>query len=408
MPKFGLIRPQYFNFQQNLFAACIAVSCAFIVQTMSLVAIPIRALELGASPAFVGIILSAPYLLPLIFAIPLGTRIATVGERKMILLGAVGLVIGPISALIVPGFLGLVLLQVLTGVSQMVMMLAAQSVVAGLGTGRASEKHFGWYTTCISGGQLIGPIMAGWLIDRVSVQLAFGIMLLIALICLGSGSALTRQERVVEHFPISSIGYSAQGRLLLENSGVQLSIIVTVAVIFALSAYGNFLPVYLKELSFSATAIGWLVSLRALSAMLIRPFTSAMTGLVGGRARTMAFCVVIVAVGVMCIGFTKSPAVLILLAMLIGLGSGISQPLSLVVLSDHVHVNQRPGALGMRLMSNRGAQFLAPVLFGILVQATGFAMTFLLVGLILFFCWLLILFMTPGFARFEKGEHADN
>ena len=64
----------------NLVLVCLGLTSVFIAQTMLMLAVPLRALELGASPIGVGLLLSAPYLLPLVFAIPLGCR-ATIKVR---------------------------------------------------------------------------------------------------------------------------------------------------------------------------------------------------------------------------------------------------------------------------------------------------------------------------------------
>lgn len=71
---------------RNLVMVCIGLTSVFVSQTMLLISVPLRALELGASPSLVGIILSAPYLLPLVFAIPLGVWSPGLVHRKCSLL----------------------------------------------------------------------------------------------------------------------------------------------------------------------------------------------------------------------------------------------------------------------------------------------------------------------------------
>jgi len=389
---------------RNLVMVCIGLTSVFVSQTMLLISVPLRALELGASPSLVGVILSAPYLLPLVFAIPLGGVVSRIGPQKMFFIGAIGMMLGPLLSLLAPTFLGLLATQVTIGLTHVVMVIAAQSVVAGLGRGRTLERYFGWYTMCLSGGQLVGPLLAGYLIDTISMNGVFVVISAVPAIGLVSSCFFVGNARSGHAIPRSLLGYRAQASLLRENIGVQMSLTVTIAVLFALGAHGAFLPVYLEELTFSATLIGVLVSLRALTAMLIRPVMPQIIQALGGRARTMIASVAAVAMGLMWTGMTGSVLALAVLAIMVGLGSGISQPLSMVILAEHVHPDQRSSALGLRLMGNRGAQVLAPLLLGIIAELVGFTLTFLFTGTLLLAMLVIVVRLRP---RFDQAEAAN-
>ncbi|GAA3975167.1 MFS transporter [Allohahella marinimesophila] len=373
-----------------------------MVQSMLLVTIPLYALELGASPVMIGSILSVPYILPLIFAIPLGAAVTRIGGVKVIVAGGFGMTMGPLAMWLVPGYTGLIICQLLVGVAHILMVLAAQSIIAGLGRGKALEQYFGWYATCLSGGQLVGPLWAGYMIDTDGTRSTFAVMAGIALISVASGFFLTGAARLGQATRKSMTGFRAQGRLLKQNSGVQISIATTVAVMFAMGAYGSFLPVYLESLSISATMIGSLVSLRAFASMAIRPFMAPTISLLGGRAAAMVISVGLVGLALCLTGFFENIVPLGVLALALGVGSGISQPLSMVVLAEHVDAEQRAGALGMRLMGNRGVQFSAPLLLGVLAEFTSFTVTFLVAGVVVFIGLAIIYRLVPGFKQRER------
>ena len=257
---------------------------------------------------------------------------------------------------------------------------------------------------CLSGGQLAGPLLAGYLIDTISMNGVFVVISAVPAIGLVSSCFFVGNARSGHATPRSLLGYRAQASLLRENVGVQMSLTVTIAVLFALGAHGAFLPVYLEELTFSATLIGILVSLRALTAMLIRPIMPQIIQVLGGRARTMIASVAAVAMGLMWTGMTGSVLALAVLAIMVGLGSGISQPLSMVILAEHVHPDQRSSALGMRLMGNRGAQVLAPLLLGIIAELVGFTLTFLFTGTLLLAMLVIVVRLRP---RFDQAEAAN-
>jgi MFS family permease len=407
---------------KNLIALCVGLTSVFIVQTMLLVAVPLYALDLGASPLIVGLALSAPYILPLIFAIPLGGLVTRGGGRRVVIVGGIGLTVGPLFVVMLPGYTGLLLSQFCFGISQLIMILGAQSIISGLARGVTLEKYFGWYTTCLSGGQLVGPLLAGWLIDSIEVRAAFIAMGAIAVLGFASGlcsastilsghpncrrTGLFLKGKAIEGAVVekSLLGYRAQARLLKTNPGVQVSIVLTVAVMFALGAHSSFLPVYLESSSFSAMVIGALISLRALSAMAVRPFMSKIIRRVGGRVYAMIISIGLAGAGVIFTGFTVSVGMLAFFSVLAGVGSGISQPLSVVVLAEHVSLGQRPSALGMRLMGNRGVQFFAPLLLGLLTEVLPFSLTFLIAGLVVFTFLFLTVCLIPAYERKLKED----
>lgn len=386
---------------RNLVMVCIGLTCVFVAQSMLLLAVPLRALQLGASPSLVGVILSAPYLLPLVFAIPLGGIVTRVGPQKIFFIGASGMVLGPLMSVAVPTFSGLLATQITIGLAHMLLVIAAQALVAGLGRGPALERYFGWYTTCLSGGQLIGPLLAGYLIDRWSMSVVFIVVGVIPAAALISSCYFVGSARRGHATPRALLGYRAQASLLRDNVGVQMSIAVTVAVLFAMGAHAAFLPVYLEELTFSATLIGILISLRAFASMLIRPVMPQVIRFLRGRTNAVIASMLSVAMGVMWTGMTGSVIALSVLAILVGLGSGISQPLSMVLLAEHVPAEQRSSALAMRLMGNRGAQVSAPLVLGVIAELIGFTLTFLFTGVALLGVLMIVLRLRPAFERAE-------
>ena len=126
----------------------------------------------------------------------------------------------------------------------------------------------------------------------------------------------------------------------------------------------------------------------------------------GGRSRTLIASVAAVALGLMFTGTTGSVALLATLAILVGLGSGISQPLSMVILAEHVPAEQRSSALGMRLMGNRGAQVIAPLVLGVMAELVGFTLTFLLAGGVLLAVLAVVIRLTPAFDQAERENRA--
>lgn len=368
--------------KRNFFVVCFALTFCFVVYSMLIVAVPVYTLRLGASPLILGSVLSAQYLLPLVCAIPLGGVVTRYGGRVTLIVGAVIMVAGLLAMHFWPGYGGLVTGQLLVGLAHLQMVLSAQTIISNLGTGPVLERYFGWYSTWLSGGQVVGPLLAGALLDKAQgAGQVFLAMAGFALLAAIAGFWLTGQARERMSVERKETGFRAQWALLLGNRGVQLSVMVTVLGMFALGVYGSYLPAYLESLEMSAVVIGVLVSLRAGVSMLIRPFIARLISAVGGREPALLLSLGTLSVGLLLLGISGQVVFIGMLSVLVGIGAGLTQPLSMVVLAESVDKARRAGALGMRLMANRAVHFLAPLAFGAVLELGGFGLAFALSGL---------------------------
>ncbi|MDQ7729652.1 MFS transporter [Halomonas sp. SpR8] len=370
---------------------CLSLGTAFVVQTMLLVAVPLAAIELGATPLMLGLIVSAPYVLPLLLALPFGSLVARLGSPRTLQLGAMAMVIGAGLLAVVPGFKGLIAGQLVIGLAQLLMIISAQTAITYLGQGTALEKYFGWYTTYLSIGQMVGPLLGGWIIDyRGGPGAAFYGAFIASFVALVSFFMVNQRASSGDQQGVGFlVSVGQQWQLLKTSQGVKLSLIISLAAMLALGAHGSYFPVYLESLALSGTTIGLLVSLRALASMAVRPFTSTIVSLLHGRYATMSLTLLFMALGLMLVGVTGNVYWLCLFSILVGLGVGLSQPLSMVVIAESVPERQRAHALAVRLMANRAMQFAAPLLLGILTQLGGFTLAYFACGVLLLMHWLL-------------------
>lgn len=390
---------------KNLVVVCVCLTAAMLANTMLMLAVPFKAIELGVGPSLVGVILSAPYVLPVVLAIPMGGIVARFGSQKMIIAGALGMAIGPWATLLFNSVASLFVTQTIAGFSNMILIISAQTLVSGLARGKKLERYFGWYTTCLSGGQLLGPLISGFLIDHFSVNVSLVAIAGIPLVSAIAAFFFAGQVRKGAVVSRSQISYRSQWRLLRTNRGMQLSMMLAFTAIFVLSVHGTFLPVYLESLSLAASSIGALLSVRALSSMMVRVAMSRIIDLCGGRSRAIRLSIILITCSLMVTGFVgDNYAALVVLAVIIGIAGGITQPLSMVILSEHVNPEQRSPAMATRLMGNRGAQVLGPMVIGFLADMTNFTVAFGVMAvmlLVVFFFWA---GRTGVFARESVGD----
>lgn len=348
--------------------------------------VPLYSLSLGASPAAVGIIVSAAHLLPAFLAVPTGGLADRWGPRRVAALGAVLFLAGPALVVLVPGIPAVVAAQILTGVGQLGLVLAGQTFVGLLAPPAHAEAYFGWYTTSVSAGQLVGPILAGVLADAMGFRAAFGMTALVSLlpVLLARGlvdrpgaerpSGPARAPR--EEEPMSKLE-------MLRNPELQVALFGSCGVLVAMGVRRAFLPLYLDELAFSASFIGFVLSVRSLFSMLVRTVMPSIVRALGGRGMALVVTTMVAAVSIGTLGLVRSAPLLILSSVLAGIGLGVTQPLTMVIASDAVPRSQHGLAMGIRLTGNRLAQLLSPLIFGFVVEWGGYGSAFLVAGALL-------------------------
>lgn len=352
-----------------------AMAVGFAGFTMLGPLVPLFASKLGATPVLVGMIVAAGSVLPLMLAVPLGSLVDRFGMRRVYLAGVAGAGLGPLLVVVWPSLLGLALTQVVAGMAQLVVVIAGQAAVAEYGDRGRRERRFGWFTAWLSAGQLIGPLLAGVLIEGVGFRATFAVSAAIALamgaISLGIVFPASRERRA-DPGPTGL----AHLRGMWGNAGIRFAILMTMLAVAGATVFQTFLPLHLTDLGFSAAVVGGVLSLRSVSSIVIRPLIPAIVRGVGGRFPALVAAVT--TAGAAIAGLVVSDGIVWIagMALIIGVGFGLSQPLSMIIVSDRALREELGWALGLRLSSNRLMHLVMPVLFGVAVQGLGFGFTF--------------------------------
>lgn len=357
----------------NLLSAASAVAIAG--WSMLTLLLPLLALRFGAGAGDIGVLVAGASLLPLLLAVPIGTGVDRWGARRVMLLGFAGTTVALLPMVAQPSLAWLVVAFVVGSALQNGFIIGAQALIAALGAdGRGREAAYGWWTTAMAGGQVVGPIAAGVLLDAFGMRPALAgvvVAFAAALVLMRAVRSRGRSETVVPPFR-----WRAASRLLRDRT-VGIAVLTSTAAVWAMTIHATFLPVHLESLSLSAAAIGAILSLRSLAAVVIRPVMPQVVALLGGRERTVVYTLVALALALAGVVASPSPWAIGLWVVLFGAGHGLSQPISMVMVADRVAARERGAALGVRLMLNRLAQVLAPVAFVWFASGVGLPVLFL-------------------------------
>ncbi|MEX2355714.1 MAG: MFS transporter, partial [Thermaerobacterales bacterium] len=288
----------------------------------------------------------------------------------------------------------LVASQVIVGISQLMVIVGAQAKVARIGTMADRERNFGYFAFFASVGQLAGPVAGGLLYDFASPAGSFLVGGLVTAAGLPPALRLLRDAGQVSagrpaDLPGRPGPHPAQDRsiaapqsifAILGLPTVVVAVVASSAMLFGGAVRQSFFPLYIESLGYGATVIGILAAILGLTSMVVRPFMSHLTARFG-RFGLLSLSLLLAGLGLGVIPLVTGFSALAFLSLVTGIGFGYSQPLSMVLVADAVGDDRRGKALGVRLASNRLAQLIAPLLFGVLVAWYGLESSLIAAGL---------------------------
>jgi len=373
--------------EQSLLRLSSIVLFAFISQSMMAPLVPLLGLKLGAGPVAIGGLVGIGSLLPLLVAVRIGRSVDRVGPRKLAFRGSLLLAAGPVAVALAPSLGTLAVAQILAGLGQTLLAVASQTLAATIGTGTRRERSFGLYTSAVSIGQLIGPITAGFLAERIGFPFAFaasGVAGALAFaFCRGVVPTVAATKVTVpSDWWASTKADLVAARRLLNGWGMRVTVVVSLTLLFGATAFATFLPVHLALLGYTPTVVGFLLGARAFTAVLVRPFLPSILRLLRNRSFALAAMTGCIAFALSLTGFATDLAWLALLTVLVGIGTGIAPPLTMIVVVEHVPLEDQGFALGIRLTANRLAHIAAPIIVGALAEWFGLTGALLVGGLI--------------------------
>jgi len=283
---------------------------------------PLVALRFGAGPAAVGALVSVGFLLPLVMAVPAGTWADRWGARRMVRVGFLAFAVAALPMTAWPSWTTLIFGFVLANLAHLMYVVGSQALVAELGDpGPAREAAYGWWTTSVAVGQAVGPLVGGVALDLFGARTGFAVMAAV----MGLALALTLPMRVSGPRASAPARFEwSTARRLLADRTVGLAMLTSSAALWASTVLYTFLPVHLELLAVPAASIGALLSLRAVVAVVVRPWMPRMVAALGGRERTVVLTLLAMSFGLVGVAFGGGWWWLAVCMVVFGTGFGLS------------------------------------------------------------------------------------
>lgn len=345
-----------------------------------------RALELGATPAIIGVIAALYALLPVLFALSFGRWVGRVGEGKFVILGTSAMVVSSFALIFSNSIALLAFAAALAGTAHLACMVGGQTMVSLRTPESQYERYFGLYTFSASLGQMIGPLIAVAVAGSTGIipksttsafvaALAFSLIAILPILKWRNDPptviAAKRDESTLQ-----------SATALIKNPKIFAAIYTSMMI----SSVGDilivFLPLYGTEKEFSALWIGAIISIRAGASMLSRFFLGSLSNrFTTKKILTVSTIISLISCALMAIAPNEiSLAMIVLIA---GLSLGVGQPLTMSLVSQATEPGDRALVVSARLTGNRLGQFIVPAGVGLLATSTGTGAVFLTLAVLL-------------------------
>ena len=360
----------------------------------SRVAVSLGALELGASPFAIGLLLSFYGLLPMFLSVPAGRWIDRVGMRLPMLAGTGLLAFGVAVPFLTWDIGAMYLASVTIGLGMMAYYLAAQKAAGMIGGDDARTANFSLMALGFSMSGFLGPTSAGVAIDLIGHRWTFALLAAAALATL----AVLLRASLTRELPAPGpqvAGPEAPPTRLMDLLGtpelrrLYLSVVVLSS---AWDVHQFLVPLYGASLGISASKIGLVLGAFSVATFIVRLTLPWLAGRVGDWPLVLGAMAV---AALVYLAYPVFPVLSTMLALsfLLGLGLGVAQPMMMAVLHRASPPDRIGEAAGLRMTLINGTQTFLPTAFGAFGAAFGLSAIF----------WGMALLIAGGGAHVWRG-----
>lgn len=350
-----------------------------------------RAIAVGADSLDLGIIASCFALLALVVAVPVGRWVDRRGESRVVVVGGACAIAATSLALIwIDTVWALALSQAILGLGQIMIIVGTQALVANAGDPRRRDGRFGAFTVVVSLGQLAGPaLLAAGGANGITTEATSGGTTAVFLACLAmSGTALlvaltlkiTPEHRFAGQTSIAAAPSPASSmaalRQVMAVPSMPRAMLASLTVLTSIDILAVYLPAYGEANDLSVETIGLLLAARAAASIASRLAMLPLLRLFG-RRRLLVLSIALPALALVPFVFIDHLVVQYSAMVVVGLGLGLGQPVTLSWVASRAPREVRGTAIGVRLSGNRLGQIVLPVAVGALAGVTGLLTVFI-------------------------------
>jgi len=351
--------------------------CNHVTLSGARVAVALDALDRGASPATVGVLVALFALLPVFLGVPVGRLADRIGVRRPMLWGSVGAAAGAMLPFAFPGLPALYAAAALIGGSFTLFQVPAQRATGELADAPDRAASFSFLALGYSLSGFAGPLVAGLAIDFLGFRPAFALLAALPLL---PAAALAAHRLALPRTHVAGAPPTSGGMLeLIRIPALRRLFVINAAFALGWDLHTIFVPIYGASLGLSAAAIGAILSAFAAATFVVR---LAMPWIAAGTAEARVLMVALAVAGgvFLAFPFVDSAWALAALSFVLGLGLGSGQPVVLSLLHEHAPAGRTGEVVGVRMSLIQSMAVAVPLVFGALGTSLGIVPVFWAVG----------------------------
>lgn len=346
----------------------------------SKVLVTLFGIELGASQIAIGVIVATYSLLPALLAVYAGRLSDRLGVRWPMLAGSLGVAAGLLLPWLAPGLPALYASAALIGASHMFYNVSAQNLIGSLGGAEERTRNFSNYALAMAIGSFIGPLFAGFSIDFVGHATAYlyiAALPLVPALIMASARKVGRGPRLKTEDEQAVLSTSLLAIPLLRRTLIASAVAVTAQDLFQF-----YMPIYGHAVGLSASAIGVILAMSGIAAFVVRIGLPVLVKRWGPDTVFNGSLYISAVTFLLFPLFSSAPA-LAAIALVLGLGMGCAQPVTLMLIFSRAPEGRSGEALGLRVTINQITHIAVPIVFGTIGSVFGVAPVFLANALVL-------------------------
>jgi MFS family permease len=343
----------------------------------------LRLSELGASDALIGVMVAINPLVAIGFALPAGRFADRVGVSRMQTWGLVAMAAGGVGYAFAASVPALVALQVYGGLAELAGWLGMQAVITHAGSAEERSDHMALFSLLWGCGLAFGPSIGGPVYEHFGfawLGWAYTGMAALAAAFAALGPRVRPQGRAGGE---DDGGMRDALRRVLTHPSVRGVLLATFGCLAIGSLRATYYPLFLEREGISVARIGLLLSVFGIASLLMRvPLPWLLRTFEPTRVLVAGMGVATVAMGLTPLLPGSYPG-LAVAAAVAGAGTGLMPPITVELLARSTEGGDRGVAMAARVMTNRAAQFVQPLVFAGVAGLAGLASGFAVTGLLL-------------------------
>ena len=367
----------------NFIFALNVIQCAGLFANKIVLAL--FALELGASPLIVGVLTALFSMAAATLAVTVGRLADRFGARWLLVTGSTGAGLGLLLPYFLPSLTTVLVAGALCGLSLVCYNVTTQNLTGLLSIPENRARNFSNYSLTNSGGALLGPLIGGFSIDNLGHAQSCLLLALLAFMPLMMlATRWNSLEKGAARPADATVASTREGGtlMLFRDARIRNTIITASFLSSGFNLYSAYMPVYGHSIGLSASVIGIVMAMNATAAFAIRLLLPRMIAwLKEEKVLTLSFF--FIASAFVLVPMCEHPALLSLLAFILGLGMGAGQPIITMLIFQFSPAGRSGEAIGLKVTTNHLTNMASPVIFGGIATVMGLAAMFWLSGLMM-------------------------